>query len=42
MVRAAAAGTPREVFAVVPGDLVRVTSGAVAPLRATDGSTTVG
>jgi Cys-tRNA(Pro) deacylase len=30
----AAAGTPRDVFAVVPDDLVRVTTAAVAPLRA--------
>jgi prolyl-tRNA editing enzyme YbaK/EbsC (Cys-tRNA(Pro) deacylase) len=30
----AAAGTPRHVFAVAPGDLVRVTGGHVAPLRA--------
>lgn len=30
----AAAGTPRHVFAVAPGDLVRVTGGRVAPLRA--------
>jgi prolyl-tRNA editing enzyme YbaK/EbsC (Cys-tRNA(Pro) deacylase) len=30
----AAAGTPRHVFALAPGDLVRVTGGAVAPLRA--------
>ena len=33
----AAAGTPRDVFAVVPDDLVRVTGGAVAPLRAEPG-----
>lgn len=38
----AAAGTPRDVFAVVPGDLVRVTSAAVVPLRAADGSKTAG
>ena len=30
----AAAGTPRHVFAVAPGDLVRVTGGRVAQLRA--------
>lgn len=30
----AAAGTPRHVFAVAPGDLVRVTGGRVATLRA--------
>lgn len=30
----AAAGTPRDVFAVAPADLVRVTGGTVAPLRA--------
>jgi prolyl-tRNA editing enzyme YbaK/EbsC (Cys-tRNA(Pro) deacylase) len=30
----AAAGTPRDVFPVAPGDLVRVTGGTVAPLRA--------
>lgn len=30
----AAAGTPRDVFAVAPADLVRVTAGAVATLRA--------
>lgn len=30
----AAAGTPRHVFAVSPGDLVRVTGGRVAPLAA--------
>jgi prolyl-tRNA editing enzyme YbaK/EbsC (Cys-tRNA(Pro) deacylase) len=29
----AAAGTPRDVFAVAPADLVRVTAGIVAPLR---------
>jgi prolyl-tRNA editing enzyme YbaK/EbsC (Cys-tRNA(Pro) deacylase) len=29
----AAAGTPRDVFAVAPADLVRVTGGAVCPLR---------
>jgi Cys-tRNA(Pro) deacylase len=29
----AAAGTPRDVFAVAPADLVRVTGGAVRPLR---------
>ncbi len=33
----AAAGTPRDVFAVVPDDLVRVTGGAIAPLRADTG-----
>lgn len=32
----AAAGTPRDVFPVAPGDLVRVTGGAVATLRAAD------
>lgn len=30
----AAAGTPRDVFAVSPADLVRLTGGTVAPLRA--------
>ena len=30
----AAAGTPRDVFPLTPGDLVRATRGAVAPLRA--------
>jgi prolyl-tRNA editing enzyme YbaK/EbsC (Cys-tRNA(Pro) deacylase) len=30
----AAAGTPRHVFALLPDDLVRVTGGVVAPLRA--------
>jgi len=30
----AAAGTPRDVFAVVPADLVRITGGLVAPLSA--------
>jgi prolyl-tRNA editing enzyme YbaK/EbsC (Cys-tRNA(Pro) deacylase) len=30
----AAAGTPRDVFAVAPGDLVRLTGGTVATLRA--------
>lgn len=29
----AAAGTPRDVFAVAPSELVRVTGGTVAPLR---------
>jgi len=29
----AAAGTPRDVFALAPPDLVRVTAGTVAPLR---------
>jgi Cys-tRNA(Pro) deacylase len=29
----AAAGTPRDVFAVAPADLVRATGGTVAPLR---------
>jgi prolyl-tRNA editing enzyme YbaK/EbsC (Cys-tRNA(Pro) deacylase) len=29
----AAAGTPRDVFAITPGDLVRVTAGVVATLR---------
>jgi Cys-tRNA(Pro) deacylase len=31
----AAAGTPRDVFAVDPAELVRLTGGQVAPLRAT-------
>jgi Cys-tRNA(Pro) deacylase len=31
----AAAGTPRDVFAIAPADLVRITRGTVAPLRAT-------
>ena len=31
----AAAGTPRDVFALAPADLVRLTGGTVAPLRAT-------
>ncbi len=30
----AAAGTPRDVFAIAPADLVRVAGGTVAPLRA--------
>lgn len=34
----AAAGTPRDVFAVAPADLVRVTAGTVASLRAAVGS----
>jgi prolyl-tRNA editing enzyme YbaK/EbsC (Cys-tRNA(Pro) deacylase) len=29
----AAAGTPRDVFAVAPADLVRLTTGTVATLR---------
>ena len=32
----AAAGTPRHVFPIAPPDLVRVTSGRVAPLRVPD------
>lgn len=32
----AAAGTPRDVFAVSPADLARVTGGTVAPLAATN------
>jgi Cys-tRNA(Pro) deacylase len=31
----AAAGTPRDVFAIAPIELVRLTGGTVAPLRAT-------
>jgi Cys-tRNA(Pro) deacylase len=34
----AAAGTPRDVFAIAPADLARATAGTVAPLRETTSS----